>query len=71
MPVVPSVSRKAVGRWLEHLTASSSSRPAGNMLIGDLERLGERFAASTMSVEQALAQLNILVDRCPRLDELP
>ena len=70
LPVVPSVSRKAAGRWLERLTASSSFRPADNMLIGDLDRLGERFAVSTMSVDQALGQLGVITDRCRRLSEL-
>ena len=69
LPLAPAINRKALSRWLDRLTASSS-RPADNMLISDLERLGERFAASTMSVNQALTQLNVLVDRYRRLDEL-
>ena len=69
LPLAPAINRKTLTRWLDRLTASSS-RPADNMLISDLERLGERFAASTMSVNQALTQLNVLVDRYRRLDEL-
>ena len=70
LPLAPAINRKALSRWLGRLAASASFRPADNMLISDLERLGERFAASAMSVDQALAQFDVLVDRCRRLDEL-
>jgi len=40
------------------------------MLISDLGRLGDRFTASEMSVDQALGQLTVLVDRYRRLIEL-
>jgi hypothetical protein len=69
LPLAPPMTREAVDRWLDRLTASSSFRPADNMLISDLERLGERFQASSMTVDQAIGQLRVLTDRYSRLGE--
>jgi hypothetical protein len=63
------MTRESADRWLDRLTASSSFRQADNMLISDLERLGERFQASSMSVDQALGQVGVLTDRYSRLNK--
>jgi hypothetical protein len=69
LPLAPPMTREAVDRWLDRLTAPSSLRPADNMLVSDLERIGERFQASSMTADQAIGQLGVLIDRYSRLGE--
>jgi len=73
LPLAPPMTREAVDRWLDRLTASSPfrPRPADNMLVSDLEHLGERFQVSSMTVDQAMGQLGVLKDRYSRLAEPP
>lgn len=69
LPLAPPMTLEAVDHWLDRLTVSSSFRPADNVLISDLERLGERFQAGSMPVDQALGQLRVLMERYRRLAE--